>query len=173
MTMTPLLRSLRPDSELVHTVLGLRHWNPVMTLCWKGWKSILGSGPIWSSVLEWVKVAEGRLKITKSVEYYGIKPSVNRLRKLFWCSATFPWSTVGAKGACSILLHPDQLKNWSSNRDFRVKIVENQGQRWNYDLRPIECLLTSFVMVYLYSDRIRINWADRNWYGNSDGMFCG
>ena len=169
--MTDLLRSLRPDSELVVTVLGLRHWNPVMTLYWKAWKSILGSGPIWSSVLEWVKVADGRSKIIKFVEYYGIKPSVNRLRKLFWCSATFPWSTVGTEGVCSILLHPDQLKNWSSNHDFRVKIVEDQGQRWNHDqLSVFWLLLWCFVSIQIEYESIELIETD---LVNSDGMFYG
>ena len=169
--MTDLLRSLRPDSELVHTVFGLRHWNCVMTLYWKARKSIPGGVLITRLALEWAKVADGRSKIIKSVEYYGIKPSVNRLRKLFWCSATFPWSTVGTEGACSTLLHPDQLKNWSSNRDFRVKIVENQGQRWNHDqLSVFWLLLWCFVSIQIEYESIELIETD---LGNSDGMFYG
>ena len=169
--MTPLLRSLRPDSELVVTVLGLRHWNPVLSMCWKAWKSFLEWVLITKSALEWAKVADGRSKFIKFVEYYGIKPAVNRLRKLFWCSATFPWSTVGTEGVCSILLHPDQLKNWSSNRDFRVKIVENQGQRWNHDrLSVFWLLLWWFASIRIEYESIELIETD---LGNSDGMFYG
>ena len=141
--MTDLLCSLRPDSELVVTVLGLRHWNPVLSMCWKAWKSILESGPMWSSALEWAKVADGRSKIIKFVEYYGIKPSVNRLRKLFWCSATFPWSTVGTEGACSILLQPDQLKI-----DGRIAIFESKSLR----IKDSDGITTDWVSFDFFYD---------------------
>ena len=38
--MTPLLRSLSSIWECVSCKLGLRHWNPVMRMCWKAWKSV-------------------------------------------------------------------------------------------------------------------------------------
>ena len=151
--MTPLLRSLSPDSELVHTVFGLRHWNCVMTLYWKARKSIPGGVLITRLALEWAKVADGRSKFIKFVEYYGIKPSVNRLRKLFWCSATFPWSTVGTEGACSILLHPDQLINWSSNRVFESKSLR---------IEDSDGIMTDWVSFDFFCDVLPLFWSNTN-----------
>ena len=139
--------------ECVSCKLGLRHWNPVMRMCWKAWKSILESVTITRLVLEWVKVADGRSKIIKFVEYYGIKPSVNRLRKLFWCSATFPWSTVGTERACSILLQPDQLKI-----DGRIAIFESKSLR----IKDSDGITTDWVSFDFFCDVLPLFWSNTN-----------
>ena len=82
---------------------------------------------MWSSVLECSRYADGQ---AHQRPLGAFEPSVNRLRKWFGCSATFPWSTVRTWRANSIPQEPDQLKfdsEFAISESKSLRITDSDG----------------------------------------------
>ena len=90
--------------------LGLRHSNHAWTVVWLAQKRIPGGVPIWSSVLECSPEADGQAHQRPLGAFEPSLALVNRFRKWFRCSATFPSSTVRPRRVNSIPTQLDQLK---------------------------------------------------------------
>ena len=137
--------------------LGLRHSNHAWTVVWLAQKRIPGGVTIWSSVLECSPEADGQAHQRPLGAFEPSLALVNRFRKWFRCSATFPSSTVRPRRVNPIPTQLDQLKI-----SYTITISESNRResRIAMGLRSIECILVAFVMFYLCSGRIRIDWAD-------------